>query len=109
LTWKDSRGTARYASVVARNVSEHGAFVECSTPQPLSLYRLVQLQLESGGKEDGLPLAFQRGRVLTAVYRVTPPHSSGKKQGIALRLLVDPAKTYPARRFDAVERIRATA
>ena len=28
LTWKDAHGAARFASVVTRNISEHGALVE---------------------------------------------------------------------------------
>ena len=32
LTWKDSRGTTRFASVVARNVSDFGVYVECQSP-----------------------------------------------------------------------------
>ena len=32
LTWKDQRGTMRFASVVTRNVSEFGVYVECRRP-----------------------------------------------------------------------------
>ena len=52
---------------------------------------------------DVLPGTLQRGgRVLSAVYRVSPP-SSSKPQGLALRLMIDP------RRAVAVEERRATA
>ena len=46
LTWKDQRGTTRFASVVTRNVSEFGVYVECQSPVSIPLYRLVQFQLE---------------------------------------------------------------
>jgi hypothetical protein len=32
LTWKDARGTMRFASGIARNVSELGVYIECPTP-----------------------------------------------------------------------------
>ena len=104
LTWKDQRGTARFASVVARNVSEFGVFVECQSPVSIPLFRLVQVQLERNGRDaDQLPEALQEGRVLSAVYRVSPP-SRSQPQGLALRLMVNP------RRAAAVqEQRRATA
>jgi hypothetical protein len=103
LTWKDARGTTRFASVVARNVSEFGVYVECPSPVSIPLYRLVQLQIERGGSEPGgLPAVLRQGRVLSAVYRVSPP-SSSQPQGLALRMMVDP------RRMSAVEQTRATA
>ena len=90
LTWKDQRGAARFAAVVARNISEHGVYVECHTPVSISLYRLVQFQLERDLQraDNTLPAALQQGRVLSAVYRVSPP-SPSKPQGLALRLMVD--------------------
>jgi hypothetical protein len=104
LTWKDQRGTTRFASVVTRNVSEFGVYVECQSPVSIPLYRLVQIQLERDVRDAGaLPGALQQGRVLSAVYRVTPP-SASQPQGLALRLMVDP-KDRPA----AVEPARATA
>lgn len=102
LTWKDARGATRFASVVARNVSDFGAYVECQSPVSIPLYRLVQLQLERAGSESGLPAALRQGRVLSAVYRVSPP-SRSQPQGFALRMMVDP------RRTSAVEQTRATA
>lgn len=98
LTWKDQRGTTRFAAVVARNISEQGVYVECHSPVSIPLYRLVQFQLEREGRAGGLPAAVQQGRVLSAVYRVSPP-SPSKLQGLALRLMVDPrrlATTTPA-------------
>ena len=71
----------------------------------IPLYRLVQLQLERGAVHtDALPEALRQGRILSAVYRITPPAPSGRKQGFALRLMVDP-KRYTA----APQRVAATA
>jgi hypothetical protein len=92
LTWKDQRGATRFASVVARNVSQFGVYVECQSPVSIPLFRLVQFQLELDVREsDALPGSLQQGRVLTAVYRVSPP-SPSKPQGLALRLMVDPKR-----------------
>ena len=104
LTWKDQRGTTRFATVVMRNVSEFGVYVECHSPVSIPLYRLVQFQLERDVREgDSLPIPLRHGRVLSAVYRVTPP-SSSRPQGLALRLMVDPKQ-----RSVSVEPARATA
>ena len=103
LTWKDQRGTTRFATVVARNVSDFGVYVECQAPVSIPLYRLVQFQLERDGRgTDSLPDTLQQGRVLSAVYRVSPP-SGSQPQGLALRLMVDP------RRNMVQEQTRATA
>jgi hypothetical protein len=105
LTWKDQRGATRFATVVTRNVSDFGVYVECQSPVSIPLYRLVQFQLEREAREsDALPDALKQGRVLSAVYRVSAPTPAGKPQGLALRLMVDP-KRRPAR----VEAERATA
>ena len=91
LTWKDQRGTTRFAAVVARNISEQGVYVECHSPVSIPLYRLVQFQLERDVRDGDLPTSVQQGRVLSAVYRVSPP-SPSKLQGLALRLMVDPRR-----------------
>jgi hypothetical protein len=103
LTWKDQRGATRFATVVARNVSDFGVYVECQSPVSIPLFRLVQFQLERDARAgDVLPDTLQRGRVLSAVYRVSPP-SGSQPQGLALRLMVDP------RRNAVMEQTRATA
>ena len=103
LTWKDHRGTTRFATVVTRNVSDFGVYVECQSPVSIPLFRLVQFQLERDGRDaHPLPDTLQQGRVLSAVYRVSPP-SGSQPQGLALRLMVEP------RRQVAVEQTRATA
>ena len=105
LTWKDQQGTTRFASVVTRNVSDYGVYVECQSVVSIPLYRLVQFQLEREAREsDALPDTLRQGRVLSAVYRVSPRTSGGKPQGFALRLMVD-----PKRRTATVEQARATA
>jgi len=105
LTWKDQRGTTRFATVVTRNVSEIGVYVECQSPVSIPLYRLVQFQLERDVREsDALPGSLQQGRVLSAVYRVSPP-SASQMQGLALRLMIDPRRATAV----AEETTRATA
>ena len=91
LTWKDQRGAARFASVITRDVSEHGVFVEVQSPVSIPLFRLAQFQLEREARDtSGLPAALRHGRLLAAVYRVHPPTRAGGRQGLALRLMVDP-------------------
>ena len=105
LTWKDQRGAVRFATVMTRNVSELGVYVECQSAVSIPLYRLVQFQLEREVREsDRLPESLRQGRVLSAVYRILPATQSGAPQGIALRLMVD-----PKRLFNQIEESRATA
>ena len=93
LTWKDQRGSTRFASVVTRDVSEFGVFVECQSPISITRFRLVQFQLERDARDiAGLPESLRQGRLLSAVYRVQPPTRSGARQGLALRLMVDPRR-----------------
>ena len=105
LTWKDQRGATRFATVVTRNVSDLGVYVECQSPVSIPLFRLVQFQLERDVCDSAaLPGSLQQGRVLGAVYRVSPP-SKSQPQGLALRLMIDPRRAAVA----DVERARATA
>lgn len=105
LTWKDQRGTTRFASAVTRNVSEMGVYVECHSPVSIPLYRLVQLQVEREDRSQAhLPACLREGRVISAVYRITP-RSASRPQGLALRLMVEPTRHSVA---DLTER-RATA
>ena len=93
LTWKDQRGAARFASVITRNVSDHGVFVECHSAVSIPMFRLVQFQLERAVRDgDDLPASLRSGRVLSAVYRVLPGTTSGRPQCLALRLMVDPRR-----------------
>lgn len=92
ITWKDASGAVRFASVVTRNVSDSGVFVECDAGAAIPLYRLVYLQLErNAGSNTHLPSKLRDGRVLSAVWRVAPCRkSTGTPSGYALRFLVDP-------------------
>ena len=106
LTWKDQRGATRFASVVTRNVSDHGVYVECRTIVSIPLFRLVQFQLEVEARDaDHVPDSLRQGRILSAVYRVSPPRPSGVLQGFALRLMVDPRR----RTAPQIDASRATA
>lgn len=111
LTWKDRRGATRFASVVTRDVSDISVFVECQSAVSIPLYRLVQFQLERDvRKSDSLPDSLRQGQILSAVYRVSPANAAGKRQGLALRLMVDPrraAATGP-RAFSSIARGRAS-
>ncbi len=90
---------------MTHDVSEFGVYVECSTAVSIPPYRLVQIQLEAGARlSDSLPEALRQGRVLSAVYRVTPRTGSGASHGLALRLMVE-----PKRRMLRAEPVRATA
>ena len=108
LTWRDQRGTTRFASVVARNVSEYGVYVECQSAVSIPMYRLVQFQLEREVREgDKLPESLRRGRVLSAVYRVSPASAAGTPQGLALRLMVEPSRRMPVQQAPAATRATA--
>ena len=107
LTWKDQRGATRFATVQIRNVSDFGVYVECPSPVSIPLFRLVQFQLERDVRtSDALPGSLQHGRVLSAVYRVSPPKGS-QLQGLALRLMVDPRRVSTS--AAEIEATRATA
>jgi hypothetical protein len=88
----------RFASVVTRDVSESGVYLDCRGADAIPLYRLVYLQLERGTREvSGLPPALRDGRVLSAVYRVGPCEpTTGTPSGYALRLLVEPGRRTDA-------------
>jgi hypothetical protein len=95
LTWKDQTGSIRFASGTTRDLSDSGAFVECTSAAPLPLFRLVHIQLETvAGNAAG---AFPSERVLAAVWRVERNDAPGAAQGYALRFLIDPAERGAAR------------
>jgi hypothetical protein len=92
ITWKDASGAVRFASVMTRDISEAGVFVECDATAAIPLFRLVHLQVErSAAVNHQLPSRLRDGRVLSAVWRVAPcRRSTGTPSGYALRFLVDP-------------------
>jgi hypothetical protein len=70
----------------------------------------VQFQLERDVREsDNLPASLRQGRVLSAVYRITPPDASGAGQGFALRLMVDPRRAAATTAGEQMADTRATA
>jgi hypothetical protein len=85
--------------VVTRDISDVDAFVECQVPTSIPLYRLVHFQIERAGRDSaGLPAVLQRGKVLSAIYRVGPYRAAtGTPQGYALRLLIEPASAAATR------------
>ena len=92
LVWRDARAATRFASVVIRNVSECGAFVECLGGTPIPLYRLVYLQAECPVDPEQLPAPLRQGRVLAAVFRIDGGRGSvASPQGYGLRLLIEPS------------------
>lgn len=93
ITWKDASGAVRFASVMTRDVSDTGVFVECEAGAAIPLYRLVHLQVERSTRgAEQLPSRLREGRVLSAVWRVAPcRRSTGTPAGYALRFLVEPA------------------
>lgn len=92
LTWKDASGAVRFISVVTRDISEAGVFVECEAGAAIPLFRLVHLQVERSNRgAESLPMRLREGRVLSAVWRVAPcRRSTGTPSGYALRFLMDP-------------------
>ena len=109
VTWKDSRGTTRFASVMTRDISETGVYIEWKEPTSIPMYRLVSFQIERDVRNrEGLPLALRTGtgRVLSAVYRHGAfQRSTGTPEGYGLRLLIEPAVHAAA----PAEPIEATA
>ena len=105
VTWKDTRGALRFASVVTRDVSENGIFIEWTEATTIPLYRLVTFQLERDARNiDGVPQALRAGKVLSAVYRAGDfQKSTGTPEGYGLRLLVDPIMRANAAASDPVE------
>jgi hypothetical protein len=93
LTWKDQRGSDRFASVIVRDLSDTGVFVELPSPIAINVFRLAHVQIERQLREsEGVPAVFRQSRLMAAVYRVRPATRAGGKQGIALRLLVPPRR-----------------
>jgi hypothetical protein len=106
ITWKDSRGTARFATVMTRDVSESGVYIEWHEATSIPMYRLVTFQIERDVRDiKGLPPALRAGRVLSAVYRHGAfQRSTGTPEGYGLRLLVEPAT-----RATSADPVQATA
>lgn len=107
VTWKDARGTTRFATVQTRDISETGVYIEWSESTSIPLYRLVSFQIERDVRNlEGIPPALRAGRVLSAVYRQGNfQRSTGTPEGYGLRLLIEPSTHLSA----APQRVEATA
>ena len=82
LTWKDQRGATRFATVVTRNVSDYGVYVECQSPVSIPLFRLVQFQLERDAREsDALPGRCRTAACSARLPRVATAGSAGDPPG----------------------------
>jgi hypothetical protein len=93
VVWKDARGTTRFNSVMIRDVSETGAYIENVSGSAIPMYRLVSLQAERSDGANALPAAFRQGKILSAVYRIGPMRpATGTPEGYGLRLLVEPRR-----------------
>jgi hypothetical protein len=113
IVWKDARGTTRMASVLTRNVSEHGVSVQCLSGVPIPLYRLVYFQIDRDARNrPDLPAALRKPNVLSAIFRVGAySQATGAPAEYALRLLVEPARatdtaSKPATAWPAQEQTR---
>ncbi len=80
------------ASVVTRDVSEHGISFECRTALMVPLYRLVYFQVERHLRNHpDLPAPLRKQNVLSAVFRIgAASERTGTPTEYALRLLVEP-------------------
>ena len=84
LTWKDASGAVRFASVVTRDVSDVGVFVECDAGAAIPLYRLVHLQVERASKtgRDAAVAAARGAGAVGGVARRAVPQVHGHAVGL---------------------------
>lgn len=110
IIWKDAKGATRMASVVTRDVSEHGVSLECTGGTPIPLYRMVYFQVDRDARHrPDLPAVLRRSSVLSAVFRVGPfSDVTGAPTEYALRLLVEPVRQAGAGAPDVAWRSEAT-
>jgi hypothetical protein len=109
LAWKDHRGVNRFASVVTRDISDSGVFVESASALSIPMYRLVQFQVEPTARMGSdLPESLRQGRILSAVYRLSPPGREAT-HGLALRLMVEPRRKRQLTIVDSELRICANS
>ena len=98
IVWKDARGNTKLASVVTRDVSDHGVSVECLHGTAIPLYRLVYFQIDREARHrPDLPEALRKPNVLSAIFRVGEDNrTTGSPSEYALRLLVEPVRSAQA-------------
>ena len=94
IVWKDARGNTRLASVVTRDVSDHGVSVQCLNGAAIPLYRLVYFQIDREARHrPDLPDALRKPNVLSAIFRASDDNrATGAPSTYALRLLVEPVR-----------------
>lgn len=98
VVWKDGRGQTRLASVMTRDVSEHGASIECRGDLNLPLYRLVYFQVDRHARNrPELPEILRKNSVLSAVFRVGSSAEAGAPMEYGLRLMVEPRRAAATR------------
>ena len=92
IVWKDHRGQTQMASVVTRDVSEHGVSIECRTGLSIPMYRLVYFQIDRLSRHHAdLAPSLRKQNVLSAVFRVGPSNeTTGTPTEYGLRLMVEP-------------------
>ena len=98
IVWKDARGNTKLATVVTRDVSEHGVSVQALNGAAIPLYRLVYFQVDREARHrPDLPEALRKPNVLSAIFRVSDDsRATGTPSSYALRLLVEPVRTAAA-------------
>ena len=98
IVWKDARGNTKLASVITRDVSEHGVRVECLNGAAIPLYRLVYFQVDRDARHlPGVPPALRKPNVLSAIFRVGADNqATGAPIEYGLRLLVEPVRAAQA-------------
>ena len=98
ILWKDARGSTKMASVVTRDISEHGVSDECQGGVTIPLYRMVYFQVDRDARNRlDLPAALRKSSVLSAIFRVGPVSDvTGAPTEYALRMLVEPARQAAA-------------
>ena len=88
LTWKDASGAVRFASVMTRDISDAGVFVECEAGAAIPLYRLVHLQVERSAGHDraAAVAAARRPCAVRGVARGALPPIDGHPVGLRAAL-----------------------
>ncbi len=99
IVWRDGRGHTRLAAVVTRDVSDHGASIECREELNLPLYRLVYFQVDRHVRNrPDLPDSLRKQSVLSVVFRVGPCSDvTGAPTEYGLRLMVEPRRAAASR------------
>ena len=95
IIWKDGRGQTRLAAVTTRDVSDHGASIECRSELNLPLYRMVYFQVDRHLRNRAeLPEVMRKHSVLAVVFRIGAcSEATGSPSEYGIRLMVEPKRT----------------